>query len=195
MQERKHIEKGGYKYLTSGTGKPIIILHGLMGGLGNFEGFISYFPIIGYQIFMPELPVYTASLLDTNVKYFAKFINNFKENTYIYPNPVNNILNINTTLNDYTVEIYTISGQLISKSKNIRTFDFSNFNSGIYLLKLITDQKFKIFKVFLQKNTCDKGIHISHSLRFRSVPRFFQFHQIHLRGHSLLPSYHNHKSP
>jgi pimeloyl-ACP methyl ester carboxylesterase len=48
-----------------------------MGGLGNFEGFISYFPIIGYQIFMPELPVYTASLLDTNVKYFAKFINNF----------------------------------------------------------------------------------------------------------------------
>jgi len=73
--------------------------------------------------------------------------NNFKENTYIYPNPVNNILNINTTLNDYTVEIYTISGQLISKSKNIRTFDFSNFNSGIYLLKLITDQKFKIFKV------------------------------------------------
>ena len=73
--------------------------------------------------------------------------NNFKENTFIYPNPVNNILNINTTLNDYTVEIYTISGQLISKSKNIRTFDFSNFNSGIYLLKLITDQKFKIFKV------------------------------------------------
>ena len=77
MQERKHIEKGGYKYLTSGTGKPIIILHGLMGGLGNFEGFISYFPKIGYQIFMPELPIYTASLINTNVKYFANFINNF----------------------------------------------------------------------------------------------------------------------
>ena len=26
---------------------------------------------------MPELPIYTASLLDTNVKYFANFINNF----------------------------------------------------------------------------------------------------------------------
>lgn len=26
---------------------------------------------------MPELPIYTASLIDTNVKYFAKFINNF----------------------------------------------------------------------------------------------------------------------
>jgi pimeloyl-ACP methyl ester carboxylesterase len=77
MHEIKHVKKGDYKYLTSGTGKPIIILHGLMGGLGNFEGFISYFPKISYQIFMPELPVYTASLIDTNVKYFAKFINNF----------------------------------------------------------------------------------------------------------------------
>ncbi len=48
MQERIHVEKGGYKYLTSGTGKPIIILHGLMGGLGNFEGFISYFPKIDH---------------------------------------------------------------------------------------------------------------------------------------------------
>ena len=26
---------------------------------------------------MPELPIYTASLLDTNVKFFAKYINNF----------------------------------------------------------------------------------------------------------------------
>ena len=77
MTDKKHIEKGEFKYLTSGEGNPIIILHGLMGGLGNFEGFISHFPKLGYKIFMPELPIYTASLLDTNVKYFAKFINNF----------------------------------------------------------------------------------------------------------------------
>ena len=77
MIDKQHIENGGFKYLTSGKGKPIIILHGLMGGLGNFEGFISYFPTLGYQVYMPELPIYTASLLDTNVKYFANFINNF----------------------------------------------------------------------------------------------------------------------
>ena len=77
MIDKKHIEKGGFKYLTSGEGDPIIILHGLMGGLGNFEGFISHFPKLGYKIFMPELPIYTTSLFDTNVKYFAKFINNF----------------------------------------------------------------------------------------------------------------------
>ena len=73
--------------------------------------------------------------------------NNVKDNTFIYPNPVDNILNINTTLNDYTIEIYTISGQLLSISKNIRTFDFSNYNKGIYLLKLMTDKTSKIFKV------------------------------------------------
>ena len=73
--------------------------------------------------------------------------NNIKENTYLYPNPVDNLLNINTTFNDYSIEIYSISGQLMSRSKNIKTFDFSNFSSGIYLLKLITGKKSKIFKV------------------------------------------------
>jgi len=77
MIKKKHIEKEGFKYLTVGEGKPIIILHGLMGGLGNFEGFISHFPKLGYQLFMPELPIYSTSILNTNVKYFAKFINNF----------------------------------------------------------------------------------------------------------------------
>ena len=77
MIKKKHIEEGEFKYLVSGKGEPIIILHGLMGGLGNFEGFITHFPKLGYKLFMPELPIYTASLLNTNVKYFAKFINNF----------------------------------------------------------------------------------------------------------------------
>ncbi|MBU86863.1 MAG: alpha/beta hydrolase [Flavobacteriaceae bacterium] len=75
--EIKHIEKSGYKYLTAGKGNPIVILHGLMGGLGNFESFISHFPRAGFQVFMPELPIYTASILDTNVKFFANYINKF----------------------------------------------------------------------------------------------------------------------
>ena len=77
MNPIKHIDKKGFKYLTSGSGKPIIILHGLMGGLGNFEAFISHFPNKGYQVFMPELPIYTASIINTNVKYFSKFIFDF----------------------------------------------------------------------------------------------------------------------
>ena len=73
----KHVEKFGFKYLTAGKGNPIIILHGLMGGLGNFESFISHFPKAGYKVIMPELPIYSASILDTNVKFFANYINKF----------------------------------------------------------------------------------------------------------------------
>lgn len=67
--------------------------------------------------------------------------------THLYPNPVSNILNINTELIDYTVEIYTISGQLIKTDENIKTFDFSNFSSGLYILKLITNTGYKVFKI------------------------------------------------
>ena len=73
----KHVEKFGFKYLTAGKGNPIVILHGLMGGLGNFESFISHFPKAGYKVIMPELPIYSASILDTNVKFFANYINKF----------------------------------------------------------------------------------------------------------------------
>ena len=73
----KHVEKFGFKYLTAGKGNPIVILHGLMGGLGNFESFISYFPKAGYKVIMPELPIYSSSILDTNVKFFANYINKF----------------------------------------------------------------------------------------------------------------------
>jgi len=72
---------------------------------------------------------------------------NIEDVTYLYPNPVNNILNINTTHNEYKIEIYTISGQLLLSDKNTKKIDFSNFNSGIYLLKIISVNKSKTFKV------------------------------------------------
>ena len=52
MKFKQQIKEGGFKYIKEGEGKPIIILHGLMGGLGNFEGFISHFPKTGYQTLM-----------------------------------------------------------------------------------------------------------------------------------------------
>jgi len=69
--------EGGYKYLSIGSGRPIVILHGLMGGLSNFDGVFNYFPKLGYNVIAPELPVYNSNILDTNVKFFAKFVHNF----------------------------------------------------------------------------------------------------------------------
>lgn len=66
-----------YSYIEVGEGTPIIVLHGLMGGLSNFDSVTSYFSNKGYKILIPELPIYTMSLLKTNVKNFAKYLNDF----------------------------------------------------------------------------------------------------------------------
>ena len=73
----KSISENGYNYLSVGSGQPILILHGLMGGLSNFDGVFKYFPKKGYQVIAPELPIYNSSLLNTNVKFFAKFVYKF----------------------------------------------------------------------------------------------------------------------
>ena len=40
----KLIKEGKFNYVEIGNGPPIIILHGLMGGLSNFAGVSNYFP-------------------------------------------------------------------------------------------------------------------------------------------------------
>lgn len=62
----------------------------------------------------------------------------------MYPNPVKDALFIETnTSNIESVHVYAINGQLIftEKFNGLRTIkvDFSDFNSGMYLLKLISE--------------------------------------------------------
>ncbi len=77
--EGKLITNGKYKYIEIGEGTPIIILHGLMGGLSNFHGVTEHFPKKGYKVIIPELPIYDMPMLKTNVKQFAKFVKKFIE--------------------------------------------------------------------------------------------------------------------
>ena len=75
--EDEIITDGKYRYIEIGEGKPIIILHGLMGGLSNFQGVTHFFPTKGYQVLVPELPIYDMPMLKTTVKNFAKFLEEF----------------------------------------------------------------------------------------------------------------------
>lgn len=68
-----------FSYIETGEGTPIIVLHGLMGGLSNFDGVSKFFSEKGYNVIIPELPIYTMSLLKTNVKSFAKYLHEFIE--------------------------------------------------------------------------------------------------------------------
>ncbi|MFT6369119.1 MAG: 2-hydroxy-6-oxonona-2,4-dienedioate hydrolase [Maribacter sp.] len=71
------IKEGKFRYIEKGEGIPIIILHGLMGGLSNFHGVTDYFPKKGYKVLVPELPIYDMPMLQTNVKNFAKYVEQF----------------------------------------------------------------------------------------------------------------------
>ena len=68
-----------FNYIEAGEGTPIIVLHGIMGSLSNFNGVFDFLPKNGYKILIPELPLYTLPLLKTNVKNFALFVKNFME--------------------------------------------------------------------------------------------------------------------
>ena len=73
----KLIEDGKYSYVEAGEGQPIIVLHGLMGALSNFDGVLNYFSEKGYKVIIPELPIYKLPLLKTNVKNLSKFLKDF----------------------------------------------------------------------------------------------------------------------
>lgn len=66
-----------FSYAEIGEGRPIIILHGLMGGLSNFNGVIKHFSENGYKLVLPELPIYKLNLIHTNVKSFANYLRDF----------------------------------------------------------------------------------------------------------------------
>jgi len=68
-----------YRYIEVGEGKPLIVLHGLMGGLSNFDAVTDFFSEKGYKVIIPELPIYSMSLIKTNVKSFAKYLHDFIE--------------------------------------------------------------------------------------------------------------------
>ena len=71
------IQKHKFRYVESGAGQPIIILHGLMGGLSNFSGVMNHFPGKKYRVIIPELPVYSLPILDTSVKSLSNYLYKF----------------------------------------------------------------------------------------------------------------------
>ena len=68
-----------FTYAEAGEGPAIIVLHGLMGTLSNFEGTFEHFSKNGYNVLIPELPLYSLPLLKTNVKNLAGFLKDFME--------------------------------------------------------------------------------------------------------------------
>lgn len=72
----KLIQEGEFQYLEAGEGQPLVLLHGLFGGLSNFDEVIQFFSP-RCKVIVPQLPIYTLPVLNTNIGQLSKFINRF----------------------------------------------------------------------------------------------------------------------
>ena len=68
----------------------------------------------------------------------------------LFPNPVNEILNLHSEYETFTIEIFDIIGKKIFEAENLNLINVRHFEEGIYLLK-ISSGNFKQSKLFIKK--------------------------------------------
>ncbi|MBE9584374.1 alpha/beta hydrolase [Mucilaginibacter sp. JRF] len=65
-----------FNYIEEGEGEVLLMLHGLMGALSNWEDVIEEFKS-QYRVIIPVLPIYDLPLLTTGVKTLSKYVHKF----------------------------------------------------------------------------------------------------------------------
>jgi pimeloyl-ACP methyl ester carboxylesterase len=69
-------EENGFHYIEAGEGQTLLLLHGLMGALSNWEKVVEEFST-DYRVILPILPIYDLPLLTTGVRALSKYIHKF----------------------------------------------------------------------------------------------------------------------
>ncbi len=69
-------EEKGFKYIEEGEGEVLVLLHGLMGALSNWEDVVNEFKS-QYRVIIPMLPIYEMPIITTGVKSLSKFLAKF----------------------------------------------------------------------------------------------------------------------
>ena len=67
---------GKFRFVEEGEGEPLVLLHGLFGALSNFKDLVDHFKLT-HKVFIPMLPLFDLSLLDTTVSGLAKYVQKF----------------------------------------------------------------------------------------------------------------------
>jgi len=70
--------------------------------------------------------------------------------TKLYPNPVENILNISSKNTVEKIEVYNIQGQLINTFVNQKSINLNSITSGIYLIRLYSNNNMITKKIIKQ---------------------------------------------
>jgi pimeloyl-ACP methyl ester carboxylesterase len=69
-------EQYDFKYVDEGKGEVLLLLHGLMGALSNWEEVVAEFST-EYRVIIPMLPIYDLPLLTTGVRTLSKYVHKF----------------------------------------------------------------------------------------------------------------------
>jgi pimeloyl-ACP methyl ester carboxylesterase len=92
-----------YSYIDEGEGEVLLLLHGLMGALSNWEGVVEEFSK-DYRVMIPMLPIYDQPLITTGVKSIAKFVNKF-----IKDHDLKNFIVVGNSLGGHVALIYVLA--------------------------------------------------------------------------------------
>src|ERR1700761_1005483 len=96
-------EERGFSYIEEGEGEVLLLLHGLMGGLSNWEEVIEEFSK-NYRVILPIMPVYDMPVLTTGVKTLAKFVHKF-----IRFKNLENVILLGNSLGGHVALIYVLT--------------------------------------------------------------------------------------
>ena len=113
----------------------------------NYVLLLSFFIFIGISDTFAQIG--SDDKDDSGVVVLDNFILN--DAIKIYPNPVQNFLNIKSSLPITDVQVYSLLGEPVKHIKgNFSRIDLRELNSGIYMIKIDSDQ-FSVTKKLVKK--------------------------------------------
>ena len=103
-------EEHGFSYIDEGEGEVLLLLHGLMGALSNWERVVEEFSP-EYRVIIPILPIYDLPLITTGVKSLAKFVHKF-----VTHKRLSDVTLLGNSLGGHVALIYVLSHPSVVKS-------------------------------------------------------------------------------
>jgi pimeloyl-ACP methyl ester carboxylesterase len=104
------VEDNGFKYVEAGKGETLVLLHGLMGELSNWEATIDYFKD-RFHVIVPILPIYELPILTLGVKSLSKYVYKF-----IKYKKLNQVVLIGNSLGGHVGLAFTVAHQAYVKA-------------------------------------------------------------------------------
>jgi pimeloyl-ACP methyl ester carboxylesterase len=104
------IEQEGFKYIETGEGEPLVLLHGLMGELSNWEHTLDKFRS-NYKVIVPILPIYELPILTLGVKSLSKYIHRF-----LKFKKLNQVVLVGNSLGGHVGLVFTVAHQEFVKA-------------------------------------------------------------------------------